>query len=124
MTLSQLDEPLRSKIVHMTADVSYWFVTYRSDVSSTATYFSSYEAATSFRGIVEHSVNGSNTITWSDARLPDYMHAEPTIRYVCDRTVTKLVSYCMMLHTQLPQCVTLVWLFPHFQKDYNSQCVI
>jgi hypothetical protein len=98
MTLSQLDEPLRSKIVNMTAGASHWFVTYQSNANSTANYFSSYEAATSFRGIVEHCMNANDTITWSDARLPDYVHAEPTIRYVCDETVTKVVSYCMMLH--------------------------
>jgi hypothetical protein len=80
MTLSQLDEPLRSQVANLTADASYWFVTYQFDVTSTATYFNSYENATSFRGIVEHILHDYDTVTWSEGRLPKYMHGN--IRYV------------------------------------------
>jgi hypothetical protein len=102
MTLSQLDEPLRSKIVLMTADVFYWFVTYHSSVTSTATYFSSHEAATSFRGIVEHSVNGSDTMKWSYGRLPKYMHGNLGYVLITCSWVT-MCQHCSLL-LQYSQC--------------------
>jgi hypothetical protein len=102
MTLSQLDEPLRSKIVHMTADVTYWYVTYQSDATSTAAYFSSYEAAASFRGIVEHSVHDSNdTIAWSEGRLPNFLRGN--IRYVL---VSSALNSSHCAHTAVVMCVT------------------
>jgi hypothetical protein len=74
MTFSELLEPLRSQIVQMTADFSHWFVSYHSDLQSTAMYFNSYEN-TSFRGIVEGTVQSDESITWLGGRLPNYEHS-------------------------------------------------
>jgi hypothetical protein len=97
MTLSELTELLRSPIPNLTAHVSHWFVAYQSDMTCAATDFSSYENATSFRGIVGHIVHDDDTIMWSEGRLPEYMHnATLNIRFVG--------------HTAVPACYRHVLL--------------
>jgi hypothetical protein len=100
--LSQLSEAFRSQIAKITADFTHRFVMYQSDDSSSVSYFSSYDNATSLRGIVEeHQLNDNYTITWSEGRMPKLMRQVlPTIRHntpIFTQTISDVCYVCVAL---------------------------
>jgi hypothetical protein len=83
--LSQLSEALISQIATITVEFTYWFAMYQSSVTSTLSYFDSYENTTPFRAIIEeHNLKNNYNITWIEGRSPQHVHQRelPTKRYV------------------------------------------